>query len=274
MKKIIKNILSKIFDFIGYEIVLYSKKHKHIIRNNYGLNLNIGSGDYHLTDFISLDLDSERYHKNDKDKYISYDIRKDLLPFSNSEVDNIYISHVVEHIENNFVQNLFNECYRVLKKGGVLRIATPDAEFLYEVSSFDNSYWTWRKHWFENPENISENFDVNSLSQMDYFIKMIATPRSPYYRNKIVNEDKNLEYEKNSYEDIVNSLTNNLSFRYKFPGDHINYWDFNKVKIFGKNSGFTNIIKSKYLGSVSEIMRRSEFDKKAVMMSLYVDLVK
>ena len=115
MKKIIKNILSKIFDLIGYEIVLYSKRHKHIIRNNYGLNLNIGSGDYHLTDFISLDLDSERYHKNDKDKYISYDIRKDSLPFSNSEVDNIYISHVGEHIENNFVQNLFNE-YRVLKK--------------------------------------------------------------------------------------------------------------------------------------------------------------
>ena len=49
IKKIIKNILSKIFDLIGYEIVLYSKRHKHIIRNNYGLNLNIGSGDYHLT---------------------------------------------------------------------------------------------------------------------------------------------------------------------------------------------------------------------------------
>ena len=112
MKKIIKNILSIIFNFIGYEIVLYSKKHKHTIRKNYGLNLNIGSGDYHLTDFISLDLDSERYHKNDKDKYISYDIRKDSLPFSNLEVDNIYISHVIEHIENNFVQNLFNECFR------------------------------------------------------------------------------------------------------------------------------------------------------------------
>ena len=65
--------------------------------------------------------------------------------------------------------------------------------------------------------------------------------------------------EKNSYEDIVNSLTKNLSFRYNFRRSY-KLWDFNKVKIFGKNSGFTNIIKSKYLGSVSEIMRRSEFD--------------
>ena len=274
MKKIIKDILSTIFDVLGYEILLNPKKSKHLIRGNYGRNLNIGSGDYHLTDFISLDLDSERYHKNDKDKYISYDIRKDLLPFSNSEVDNIYISHVIEHIENNFVQTLFDECFRVLKKGGVLRIATPDAKFLYDVSLFDNTYWTWRKHWFENPENITENLDIKSLKQIDYFIKMIATPKSPYYKNKIINESKNIEFDKNTYQEMVNSLTTDLTFRYKFPGDHINYWDFKKVKSFGNNSGFTNIIESKHLASVSEIMRRSEFDKKAVMMSLYVDLVK
>ena len=244
------------------------------MRPSYGLNLNIGSGDYHITDFVSLDLDSERYHANDKNSFINFDIRKDLLPYADSKVNNIYISHVIEHIENTYIENLFHECFRVLKKGGVLRISTPDAKFLYDVSQFKNSYWTWRKHWFEDADNVEENLDTSKLSQIDYFIKEIATPKSPYYKNKISNIPTDLDFNNYSYNELVNLLNKNLQFRYEFSGDHIKYWDFDKVYNLGQKCGFKEIINSKYLGSVSELMRRDEFDQKAVMMSLYVDLIK
>ena len=74
-------------------------------------------------------------------------MRKDSLPYADESVDNIYCSHVIEHIENQYVDKFIMESYRVLKKGGGLRIACPDAEFLFEVSSFVNDYWNWRKPW-------------------------------------------------------------------------------------------------------------------------------
>ena len=43
-------------------------------------------------------------------------LEKKKLPFENNSVDNIYISHVIEHIENEHIQNLFIECFRVLKE--------------------------------------------------------------------------------------------------------------------------------------------------------------
>ena len=241
-------------------------------------NLNISLKKLHLQNLINTETFMSKVFDLDIDgsseKALPRDVAYDPISDEPIHIDFMRISKGSKLVIEIPVKFINSEKSPGLKKGGVLRIATPDAKFLYDVSVFDNTYWTWRKHWFENPENITDNLDIKSLKQIDYFIKMIATPKSPYYKNKIVNESKNLEFDKNTYQEIVDSLTTDLTFRYKFPGDHINYWDFKKVKSFGNNSGFTNIIESKHLASVSEIMRRNEFDKKAVMMSLYVDLVK
>ena len=67
---------------------------------------------------------------------VEYDLRKDDLPFKNNIIDNIYASHILEHIEDIYVIKFLKESFRVLKPSGVLRIVCPDAKFLFNVSSF------------------------------------------------------------------------------------------------------------------------------------------
>lgn len=53
------------------------------------------------------------------------DIRK-RLPFPDESADFILAEHVVEHVTPQQAWNFFKECHRILKPGGVIRIAVPD----------------------------------------------------------------------------------------------------------------------------------------------------
>lgn len=50
------------------------------------------------------------------------------LPFGDCTVDFLYSSHFLEHLSRSAGRALLMECLRVLKPGGVLRIAVPDLE--------------------------------------------------------------------------------------------------------------------------------------------------
>ena len=56
-----------------------------------------------------------------------------LFPFCNNEFDCIFSEHMIEHIS--YSQGLFmlNECFRVLKENGTIRISTPDLSFLIDL---------------------------------------------------------------------------------------------------------------------------------------------
>ena len=50
------------------------------------------------------------------------------LPFDDSSVDVIYHSHFLEHIPLNLGKKFLKENFRILRKGGRLRIVVPDLE--------------------------------------------------------------------------------------------------------------------------------------------------
>lgn len=64
--------------------------------------------------------------------HISY---KDVtsLPFNDNEVDLIYCSHGIAYWDRVEIELVFKEWKRVLKKGAILRIATPDFDTLAKV---------------------------------------------------------------------------------------------------------------------------------------------
>ena len=272
IKTITKFLITEIFKFCGYKINIQISR---IICNSYNEsnNLNVGAGNYIIPNFKSLDFYSPHYYKNKQEflkKRIEYDIRKNNIPFEDFTVDNIYISHVIEHLENKYVENFVEESFRVLKSGSVLRIACPDAKFLYNVSKFSNSYWEWRKDWFE-----SRGLNWNKIKKEDCFIRELATPKLSCYEKHVKNfiEDSSSIFE-DDYQTIISFLEKDLYFRYKNPGDHINCWDFKKLYELGIKVGFKHIIESKYRGSVSSIMQSQYFDQTCPNMSLYVDMVK
>jgi predicted SAM-dependent methyltransferase len=244
------------------------------IYNKNDINLNIGSGGKSYPYFINLDLPSDHYKNSQKNNnYIPYDLRIDNLPFDNETVSNIFCSHVIEHVTDENTFKLFSECVRVLKKDGALRITCPDSKFLFEVSSFQNEFWhrTYSKN---------ETFYGKKMSEVlsfDFFIREISTNKlkfnSQFYKSII----GRLPFLK--YEEVVEELTKDNKQDISKPGDHINFFDFEKIKNILTNVctklGLINykIIHSKPHGSISKIMNEDLFDQ-VEHMSIFVDFRK
>ena len=58
---------------------------------------------------------------------ICHDLRKGI-PFPDSSADAVYHSHIMEHIDRSGVPGFQEEIFRVLKPGGIQRLAVPDLE--------------------------------------------------------------------------------------------------------------------------------------------------
>ena len=87
-----------------------------------------------------------------------HDLRNGL-PFATSSVDRIYLGQIIEHLNPVYeAPQLLAECYRVLRPGGILRIATPDLDRL--VVAYINTLGE-KEHGPTQPPNQSlEDFAV------------------------------------------------------------------------------------------------------------------
>ena len=56
-----------------------------------------------------------------------HDVRKGI-PFPDETFDVVYHSHLLEHLPREAAVPFTQECYRVLKRGGTIRVAVPDLE--------------------------------------------------------------------------------------------------------------------------------------------------
>lgn len=61
------------------------------------------------------------------------------FPFPSQTFDFIYSEHMIEHVPLSDGQRMIQQCFRVLKPGGVLRLATPGLSFLLHLLSEDRS---------------------------------------------------------------------------------------------------------------------------------------
>lgn len=83
--------------------------------------LNIGCGATHHPDWINLDVSST------EPSVLPVDINNGL-PFPADTITVCYSSHLLEHLDQDGARNFLAECMRVLKSGGVIRLAVPDLE--------------------------------------------------------------------------------------------------------------------------------------------------
>ena len=267
IKQISTCAVKHVINMLGYDIYKFSKP----VLNRDKYSINIGSGNWECPGWINLDYPSEWYvAAQAQHKFIPYNIRNDKLPFDNDTVGEIYCSHVIEHIENKYIAALFNECHRVLARGGVFRIACPDAEFLYQVTKLGKKeYWSWLRSWFED---IGINFE--QIRAEDCLISEIANPKfaSKDYHIGISYQE---EFDNLTMIEFLEFLTSDLKYDEEHVGDHINYWTYEKLKTYLSEVGFSTIIRSKYLGSTSYNMQnRKYFDRTHPEMTLYVEAIK
>jgi len=67
------------------------------------------------------------WHKN----VVIHNLTKPF-PWNDDSVDTIYSSHTLEHFTRDEGRFFLNECYRILCRGGIIRIIVPDLNFIVE----------------------------------------------------------------------------------------------------------------------------------------------
>ena len=103
--------------------------------------LHIGSGDVHLDGWINVD--NRRYAGVDRVLNVAYG-----LPFR--DVRFLFAEHFIEHLDYAQAMYFLRECRRVRRDDGVLRLSTPNLD------------WVWATHYRpESWDKIDDCFRIN-----------------------------------------------------------------------------------------------------------------
>lgn len=92
-----------------------------------------------------------------------------VFPLPSNTFHFVYSEHMIEHIPYTAGQMMLEECYRVLKPGGTVRISTPDLNFvvgLYqgEKSDLQKAYIKWSTDNFVKwAPDASDSYVVNNF---------------------------------------------------------------------------------------------------------------
>jgi len=90
------------------------------------LSLHLGCGQRYIPGFIHVDL-ADFPHIDHR-----HDVRT-LPMFKDNSADLAYASHVLEYFDRTEAREVLSEWMRVLKPGGILRLAVPDFQALAQV---------------------------------------------------------------------------------------------------------------------------------------------
>lgn len=91
------------------------------------------------------------------------------LPFGDETFDYIFSEHLVEHLSYGAGLSMLRECYRVLKPGGRIRVATPDLETVIglhtvEKSDIQQRYINWVvDRYLPEVDGPGEAFVINNM---------------------------------------------------------------------------------------------------------------
>ncbi len=88
--------------------------------------LNLGCGNRYHPDWINIDIAPSTPGA------IAHDLSRGI-PLPDTRCDVVYHSHILEHMRRADALPFMEECYRVLRPGGVLRVAVPDLERICRV---------------------------------------------------------------------------------------------------------------------------------------------
>lgn len=98
------------------------------------LKLNVGCGKVKLSGWVNIDIEPGAD--------LVMDVRKGLL-FDNNSVDFIYCEHVLEHLTFEEGERVLREFKRCLARGGRMRIAMPDLDYVIKKYNTDWKNQDW-----------------------------------------------------------------------------------------------------------------------------------
>lgn len=222
--------------------------------------LNIGGGRWYYPRWENIDRDASEIFVDYK-----FDLNlKKRIPLPDACALLIFSSHCLEHLADDVCLFVLRECHRLLKPGGVLRLCIPDMDKALEA-------YVERNHYFfdkggvrcigESLERKLVNFFASYDDADGYRGGPIVSPDS--VKDKLQSSDK---YQ---FAQWCATLIPSNAIR----KEHVNAYDFLKLKKFLEEAGFSIIEKSMHRGSRVAVLRKRAFDK-LPLVSLFVEAIK
>lgn len=183
--------------------------------------LNLGCGSHYSLDPIWTNLDFTSSGKG----VIAHNLLQGI-PYPDETFDVVYHSHVLEHFSKNDGLNFLLECQRVIKPGGIIRIAIPDLEqitrnylhflesgvdHLEDENNWANYSWIMLEMFDQTVRNFSGGEMGKYLFQEqipnEEFVYQRIGEEGRYIRNDYLNTQKNTSLPLRTWKnDIISAL--------------------------------------------------------------------
>jgi predicted SAM-dependent methyltransferase len=245
---------------------------------------NVGAGSFTHPYWTNIDFYSDWYKANSQQTSggMIYDLMSlEKIPLESGVAEAMYSSHTIEHISNAAAQNLFNESHRILKKGGIVRLTTPNIDLEYQAwRRGDRSFFYWADY-YDRAKNwkrvkYARSLKEESLNQifLSHFASSVSTTHIDGAAERISDQELEKIFNEMDYEAALDYCTAKcpLEIQKKYPGNHINWWNWTKLERMLKQAGFQSVRLSAYGQSHSAPMRNMGlFDGTHPRISIYVE---
>ena len=292
MQKLL-NIIGEIVRKLGYDVYRVNKKsYSTVGYENFPKEslekkrfYNIGAGLFRHPYWTNIDHKSDWYAEVEGENYIDFDLfSMQKLNIESDIAEAVYSSHTVEHINDAAAVNMFNEVYRILKRGCTFRFTTPNIDLYYKAcKAKDYHFFYWIDYYSEPKEykRVQARKPFNKASIQELFIYEFASHVSSLIEDcslkKITDDELDHIFKNMNYEDALNHCTArcSLELQRKYPGYHINWWNINKATEMLQKAGFSEIYLSGYGQSLLSILRDTDlFDNTHPKVSMYIEAIK
>lgn len=208
--------------------------------------------------------------------------------FDDASIDVVFSSHFFEHVDDATALNLFGEAYRVLRSGGVFRIAVPDFELaLTRFAAGDDAFFdggdvgfapryeNWSAHGVAPTLENKLSFLFCGYSNKDDHGRWPPWRQDPSYYCGPIHADPG-EIRRLAAARDVGALSRyvvSLAPKDAFDYGHVNWWTEAKFRDLLTRVGFPKVTRSAYRGSSSRELRGAAFDNRPAA-TLYVEAIK
>lgn len=223
--------------------------------------LNIGANAFSKEGWLKLDKPSQRYRIEQGHIHIPHDLLSgDDIPIENKTLLAAYTSHTIEHITDDAVTHLFSEVYRMLKDDGVFRVTCPDIDKCYDA--YMNNDANYIGNWLANPKKLPKF--KKDLGLGEQFLYIFASYLSRFDGNRGIKHYTEKEiteiFKTKNKEEALTYFTDKcqktaIHLQEATPGNHISWWDFNKIKGLLESIGFVDIKQKQFNESDYEVFK-------------------
>ena len=230
---------------------------KHFVDHPDKLRVNLGAGVWYARGWKVLDCQGSWYRYAPSYIDFEHDLTSNRpLPFAKGSVHMFYSEHVFEHFRDEWCRHILDEAFRSLEPGGGLRIVVPDADLAYErLLTQDAEFF---RHWTER----------DNATIAEAFRTIVGHTTAP-----LDEEDFYRRLRTMSKEDFLNWCKQGLEYDWAHTGEHINWFNFEKLAGMLKEANFRQIRFCKAQDSQFPEARGPGFDTRA-WYSLHVECVK